>query len=151
MVLGALSYGLVEKRFMHRSRRRVRVPIARRRARTLAILATVGIGAILLASVPATDPIAHSLQVGQRVLASQATPAAANTTTNSSGNYTFAGLGNGTYTVTPSNSGYSFIPANQSVTINAANKTGANFTARVESNFGMTMFPSSSAKVRLTR
>ena len=58
-------------------------------------------------------------------------PAAANTTTNSSGNYTFTGLGNGTYTVTPSNTGYSFIPANQSVTINAANKTGVNFTATV--------------------
>lgn len=58
-------------------------------------------------------------------------PAAANTTTNSSGNYTFTGLANGTYTVTPSNSGYTFSPANQSVTINGANQTGVNFTATV--------------------
>jgi len=58
-------------------------------------------------------------------------PAAANTTTNSSGNYTFAGLANGTYTVTPSNSGYSFTPANQGVTISGANQTGVNFTATV--------------------
>jgi fibronectin type 3 domain-containing protein len=58
-------------------------------------------------------------------------PAAANTTTNSSGNYTFTGLANGTYTVTPSNSGYSFTPANQSVTISSANQTGVNFTATV--------------------
>jgi len=80
VVLGALSYGLVEKRFMHRSRRRVRVPIGHRRARAVAILCTVAVGAVLLARVPGTDPIAHSLQVGQRVLANQAPPAAANTT-----------------------------------------------------------------------
>lgn len=58
-------------------------------------------------------------------------PAAANTTTNTSGNYTFSGLGNGTYTVTPSHSGDTFTPANQSVTISGANKTGVNFTATV--------------------
>ena len=58
-------------------------------------------------------------------------PAAANTTTNTSGNYTFSGLGNGTYTVTPSNSGDTFTPANKSVTVNGANQTGVNFTATV--------------------
>lgn len=58
-------------------------------------------------------------------------PAAANTTTNTSGNYTFPGLANGTYTVTPSNSGDAFTPANQSVTVNGANQTGVNFTATV--------------------
>jgi carboxypeptidase family protein len=56
-------------------------------------------------------------------------PAAATTTTNASGNYTFAGLANGTYTVTPSNTGYTFSPVNQSVTVNGANQTGVNFTA----------------------
>ena len=58
-------------------------------------------------------------------------PAVANTTTDSSGNYTFSGLANGTYTVTPSNSGDTFTPANQSVAINGANQTGVNFTAAV--------------------
>ena len=58
-------------------------------------------------------------------------PAAANTTTNSSGSYTFSGLANGTYTVTPSNSGDTFTPANQSVTVSGANQTGVNFTATV--------------------
>ena len=58
-------------------------------------------------------------------------PAAANTTTDSSGNYSFTGLANGTYTVTPSNSGYTFTPVNQSVTINSANQTSVNFTATV--------------------
>ncbi len=57
--------------------------------------------------------------------------AAAITTTNSSGAYTFGGLGNGSYTVTPSNSGYAFTPLNQTVSINGANQTGVNFTAAV--------------------
>jgi hypothetical protein len=57
--------------------------------------------------------------------------AAATTTTNSAGNYTFIGLTNGAYTVTPNNSGYTFSPVSQSVTVNAANLTGVNFTATV--------------------
>ena len=61
-------------------------------------------------------------------------PAAANTTTNTSGNYTFSGLANGTYTVTPSNSGDTFTPASQSVTVSGANQTGVNFTATVTSS-----------------
>jgi hypothetical protein len=71
VVLGALSYGLVEKRFMHAPRRRVRVPLGARRARTVAVLAAVGIAAVLLARVPSADPIAHSLQVGQQAIARQ--------------------------------------------------------------------------------
>jgi hypothetical protein len=53
------------------------------------------------------------------------------TPTDNNGNYSFSGLVNGTYTVTPSRSGYTFTPASQSVTINGANKTGVNFTAAV--------------------
>jgi lysophospholipase L1-like esterase len=79
VLLGALSYGLVEKRFMHRSRAAVRLPKGARRARGLAILSAIGIAVLLLARLPGTDPIAHSLQVGQQVLARQASPAAANT------------------------------------------------------------------------
>lgn len=56
-------------------------------------------------------------------------PAAATTTTDTSGNYSFGGLANGTYAVTPSNTGYTFSPVNQSVTVNGANQTGVNFTA----------------------
>jgi len=59
-------------------------------------------------------------------------PAAATTTTDTSGNYSFSGLANGTYTLTPSNTGYSFSPANQSVTVNGANQTGVNFTATAQ-------------------
>jgi uncharacterized protein (TIGR03437 family) len=57
--------------------------------------------------------------------------ASASTTANSSGSYTFSGLANGAYTVTPSKSGYSFTPVNSAVTINGANQT-VNFTAAAQ-------------------
>jgi hypothetical protein len=55
--------------------------------------------------------------------------ASASTTANSSGNYTFTGLNNGVYAVTPSRAGYTFTPTSQSATVNGANVTGVNFTA----------------------
>src|SRR5438876_1913593 len=56
--------------------------------------------------------------------------ASGTTTADSSGNFAFAGLANGTYTVTPSKSGFTFTPASQPVTVNGANATGVNFTAQ---------------------
>jgi hypothetical protein len=50
------------------------------------------------------------------------------TTSDGSGNYSFSGLSNGSYTITPSFAGYSFTPGSQNVTINGANITGVNFT-----------------------
>ncbi|PYR93364.1 MAG: hypothetical protein DMF84_10265 [Acidobacteria bacterium] len=50
------------------------------------------------------------------------------TTADASGNYSFSGLSNGTYTVTPAKAGASFTPVNQSVTVNGTNVTGINFT-----------------------
>jgi len=47
--------------------------------------------------------------------------------TNSTGDYTFTGVVAGTYTITPSLSGYSFTPVNRSVTVSNANITVANF------------------------
>lgn len=55
----------------------------------------------------------------------------ATTTTNALGNYTFTGLANGAYTVTPSLAGYLFVPANRNVTVNNANVSGQNFTGTV--------------------
>jgi hypothetical protein len=52
----------------------------------------------------------------------------ATVTADGSGNYSFSGLGNGGYAVTPSDTGYSFSPTSQAVTINGANVTGVNFT-----------------------
>lgn len=66
-------------------------------------------------------------------------PAAANTTTDTSGNYAFSGLANGTYAVTPSNTGYAFTPASQSVTINGANQVGVNFVAAVQAGHAVTL------------
>ena len=56
-------------------------------------------------------------------------PTAATTTTDASGSCAFSGLPNGAYTVTPSESGFAFTPASQSVTLSGANRTGINFTA----------------------
>lgn len=51
------------------------------------------------------------------------------TTTATGGTYTFTGLANGSYTVTPSKSGYTFSPTSTAVTISSGNKTGINFTS----------------------
>ena len=50
-------------------------------------------------------------------------------TTNSDGNYTFTGVQNALYTVTPSLTGYAFTPANRSVSVNNGDVTGQDFTA----------------------
>ncbi|HEX3740985.1 MAG TPA: galactose oxidase-like domain-containing protein [Terriglobales bacterium] len=55
--------------------------------------------------------------------------ASASTSPDGSGNYTFSDLPNGTYSVTPSNSGFTFNPANQPVSISSANVNGINFSA----------------------
>jgi hypothetical protein len=53
----------------------------------------------------------------------------ASTTSDGSGNYTFTGLSNGAYALTPGKTGFAFTPTSQSATINGANVTGVNFTA----------------------
>ena len=52
------------------------------------------------------------------------------TTAGSSGNYLFTGVANGTYTVMPSKSGFTFTPTQQTVSISGANASGINFTAQ---------------------
>jgi len=59
---------------------------------------------------------------------------AATVTADASGNFTFANLANGSYVVTPSKSGVTFVPTSQSVTINGSNITGVNFTATTSSS-----------------
>ena len=53
------------------------------------------------------------------------------TTADSSGNYSFAGLVNGTYTITPTNPGVTFTPGSQTATVAGAVLTGINFSAVV--------------------
>ncbi len=54
--------------------------------------------------------------------------ASATTSTDASGNYAFPGLASGSYTVTPTKTGYEFAPVNLSVTIGTADVIGQNFT-----------------------
>ncbi|MBJ6725023.1 Ig-like domain-containing protein [Geomesophilobacter sediminis] len=55
--------------------------------------------------------------------------AVGNTTADASGTFSFTGLNNGSYTITPSKSGFSFTPASQAVTINGSNVSGVAFAA----------------------
>ena len=64
-------------------------------------------------------------------------PSSATVTTDTSGKYTFSGLSNGTYTLTPGKSGYTFNPSSSAQTINNANSTGVNFAATA---FGVNQF-----------
>ncbi len=50
-------------------------------------------------------------------------------TTDYNGDFTFPNLGNGSWLLVPSRSGYTFTPATYSVTINGANQSGVTFTS----------------------
>jgi hypothetical protein len=58
--------------------------------------------------------------------------ASRSTTTDGAGNYNFSGLPNGSYVVTPSQSGYTFAPPSASVSVNGASVAGVNFTASIQ-------------------
>jgi len=60
--------------------------------------------------------------------------ATASTTTTSGGAFSFTGLANGSYTLTPAKTGYTFTPFSLPVTISGANVTGSNFTATSSSS-----------------
>jgi hypothetical protein len=53
----------------------------------------------------------------------------ASTTTDSNGNYTFTGIQNGSYTITPSKSGYTFNPSSMPVTVSNNDVTVQDFVA----------------------
>jgi hypothetical protein len=68
----------------------------------------------------------------------------ASTTSDGAGNYTFTGLSDGAYAVTPSKSGFAFNPTSQSATVNGANVTGVNFTAAATHSVALSWDPSTS-------
>src|SRR5262249_23147818 len=70
-------------------------------------------------------------------------------TTNSSGNYSFSNLPTGTYTVTPSLSGYTFTPPSATFTNITANQT-ANFTAALAVTVTTASLPAGTAGVAYT-
>ena len=49
--------------------------------------------------------------------------------TDEGGNYTFTGIQNGTYTITPDKSGYTFLPASKAVDVSGANVIDVNFAS----------------------
>lgn len=57
--------------------------------------------------------------------------------TDATGTYTFSGLANGSYTITPSKTSFAFNPAGSSQTVNGANLTSVNFTATIVSTFSI--------------
>ncbi len=58
--------------------------------------------------------------------------ASASVTASATGTYTFSNLVNGSYTVTPSKSGFIFTPANKAVTVSGANVASVNFTSTAQ-------------------
>jgi hypothetical protein len=54
----------------------------------------------------------------------------ATVTADANGNYSFGGLSDGSYTVTPNNASYTFSPSSQSVTVSGASVSGVNFKTR---------------------
>jgi hypothetical protein len=59
---------------------------------------------------------------------------AGSVTADGSGNFTISGLVNGSYSITPSLTGYAFTPTSRSETVSGSNITGVNFTASVVPN-----------------
>jgi hypothetical protein len=91
---------------------------------TTTVSTTITVSSVSVFSVSGTVTAAGQPLAG--VLVSDGTRSA---TTNASGAYTIAGVPNGTYTLTPSRSGFTFSPATLAVTVNGANLSGRNFTA----------------------
>ena len=69
---------------------------------------------------------------GSGTLVALSGTASASVTANSTGNYTFATIPNGTYTVTPSKAGFTFSPVNQTSPVNGSNVTLPAFTATAQ-------------------
>jgi hypothetical protein len=87
------------------------------------------------ASGGSTGPSTYSISgtvSGSPATLTLAGTSAASTTTAASGAYSFPGLTNGSYVVTPGRSGYSFSPSTASVSIQGGNVSGVNFTATAD-------------------
>lgn len=63
----------------------------------------------------------------------------AQTTADGSGNFSFTGLANGTYTLTPGKTGFTFTPTVLSITVNSADATGADFAAAAATAHAVTL------------
>jgi hypothetical protein len=86
-----------------------------------------GSGGPLPATHALSGTVSGSVQAG--VTVSLGGAATATTTTNASGQYSFADLADGTYTVTPSLAGHTFAPPSIAVTLAGTDATSRNFVA----------------------
>ena len=73
--------------------------------------------------------VSGAIQQGVTITLSKAGAANKTTTTAADGSYSFTGLVNGSYTVTPSKTGFTFSPVSEPVTIDGANETAVDFTS----------------------
>jgi hypothetical protein len=80
-------------------------------------------------STPATHNISGTVAGAANVTINLTGAASKTTTTDASGNYSFSGLANGSYTVTPSLPGHVFTPTSTAVIMNGPNVTGQNLIA----------------------
>jgi len=108
-------------------------------------------GAAYVFAAPATTySISGTVTRGDSVLygvAMNLTGAATqSTSTDTYGNYSFSGLSNGVYTITPSKAGYTFSPVYYSTNVNGANITGKNFTAATATTTTLASSPNPSNK-----
>ncbi len=67
--------------------------------------------------------------VGAGVSVTLSGAASTSTTTDASGNFSFSGLANGSFTITPSSAALTFTPSSRQVSLNSANVTGVDFSA----------------------
>ena len=89
-----------------------------------------------LVFVPSTPwSISGTVSNGAGASVSLTGPTSATVTVDSSGNYSFAGVQNGSYTVTPSLPGISFAPSSATVTINSASVSGVTFAGSILPTF----------------
>jgi len=103
---------------------------------------------------PSTSPGPYSISgsvSGSAATMTLSGAAIGSTTTDATGTYTFSGLANGSYVVTPSQSGYTFTPSRASVNVNGAAVTGVNFTAMAPLSHSVTLSWTASASPNIIR
>jgi hypothetical protein len=97
-------------------------------SQTITVSAAHSLGVNFVSAQP-TYVISGKITGGPGLVVSLLPAATASVTADSAGNYSFLGVANGTYTVTPSGTGYVVSPASLSVVVNGAAMTAVNFTA----------------------
>src|SRR6185312_9220302 len=85
-------------------------------------------GVSFIASPLPTYTVSGNIANGNGASVTLSGAATAGTTADASGNFSFSGLLNGSYTVAASKPGVTISPASQEVTVSSADVTGVNFT-----------------------